>query len=90
MRQTTVTQDGSTGLNRFNDFRADIACQAKPSGIGVYFHGSSKGLLGRGGHTISLVQYYDLLTTLRKGHLVHGKRFDAIADNIDAAGIGRV
>lgn len=84
-RQAPKPNNGTSTLNGLNNLRGQITGEGKPGGIGMQFHGPSQGLLGGGGHTIGLIQEYNLMSARGQGDLLLGEHLDAGAYSVDAA-----
>jgi hypothetical protein len=58
--------------------------------MGVDLHGSAKGLLGRGRHTVGLIEDDDLVTAGWETDFVLSESLDLVPYYINASGVGRI
>lgn len=88
--EAAVPEDGGTGLNGFDDLGGDVARQGEAGGVGVDLHGSAKGLLGRGRHTVGLVEDDDLVTAGWETDFVLSESLDLVPYYVNTSGVGRI
>ena len=88
--QLAVPEHGATGLDWLDDLFAGVAGEGEPRGGAVQLHGPPQRLLGGLGHTVRLVQHYDLVPALRQRHLLLGEHLDLVPHSLDATVIGSI